>query len=71
MKKQRFCCISYAKQDSAADQDYLNRKMKAQFKSADRKKAKYTVIIGEDELKNETVAVKNMATGEQQGYTDE
>src|SRR5690606_38818430 len=27
----------------SADQDYLNRKIKAQFKSADRKKAKYTV----------------------------
>lgn len=50
----------------SADQDYLNRKIKAQFKSADRKKAKYTVILGEDELKNEMVAVKNMATGEQQ-----
>lgn len=48
-----------------AEQDYLDRKMKAQMKSADRNKARYVVIIGEDELAKRMGVVKNMATGEQ------
>lgn len=48
-----------------ADKDYLDRKLKGQFKSADRKRAKYTAILGESELENNTVAVKEMSSGEQ------
>ncbi|MFA8439692.1 histidine--tRNA ligase [Pueribacillus sp. YX66] len=48
-----------------ADQDYLNRKIKGQFKSADRKKAKFTAILGESELENNTIAIKEMLSGEQ------
>ncbi|GIO27644.1 histidine--tRNA ligase [Ornithinibacillus bavariensis] len=47
------------------DQDYQGRKFKAQFKAADRYKAKFVLVLGEDELKNRVVNVKNMATGEQ------
>ncbi|MBR4163846.1 MAG: histidine--tRNA ligase [Solobacterium sp.] len=36
------------------------RSLKAQFKSADRNNAKYIVIIGEDEIKNGTVNIKNV-----------
>jgi histidyl-tRNA synthetase len=49
----------------SAERDYLDRKIKAQFKAADRLKAKYVVILGDDELKNNKINVKNMATGEQ------
>ena len=49
----------------AAEMDYLDRKMKAQLKAADRVSAKYTAIIGESELASGTVVVKEMATGEQ------
>lgn len=49
----------------AAEMDYLDRKLKAQLKAADRQHARYTVIIGETELANKTVTVKEMATGEQ------
>ncbi|KRK80460.1 histidine--tRNA ligase [Companilactobacillus nodensis] len=49
----------------SADKDYLQRKTKAQFKTADRLDAKYTVTIGDAELENDTANVKNMATGEQ------
>ena len=42
-----------------------DRKMKAQLKSADRLNAKYTIIIGEDELEKGIVQVKNMESGEQ------
>lgn len=48
-----------------ADKDYLQRKIKAQFKTADHLQAKYTVTIGDDEIKNNTANVKNMATGDQ------
>ncbi|MBP3891376.1 MAG: histidine--tRNA ligase [Solobacterium sp.] len=45
--------------------NYLPRSLKSQFKSADRVKAKYIVIIGEDELKQGTINVKNTETKEQ------
>lgn len=49
----------------SADKDYLDRKMKAQFKAADRMKAKFVAILGEDEIKMNKVVVKNMENGEQ------
>jgi histidyl-tRNA synthetase len=49
----------------SAERDYLNRKIKAQFKAADRLKAKYVAVLGDEELKNNKINVKNMATGEQ------
>jgi histidyl-tRNA synthetase len=48
-----------------SDKDYLDKKMKAQFKAADRLKSKFVAILGEEELQNGIVAVKNMETGEQ------
>ncbi|MBM7597846.1 histidyl-tRNA synthetase [Virgibacillus halotolerans] len=47
------------------DKDYQERKMKGQFKAADRLNAKYVLILGEDELEKQVVNVKEMATGEQ------
>lgn len=47
------------------DKDYQNRKMKAQFKSADRLNAKFVVVLGEEELTREIVLLREMATGEQ------
>lgn len=44
---------------------YEKKSMGALFKKAERKNAKYAVIIGDDELKDETVNVKNMNTKEQ------
>lgn len=49
----------------SAERDYLGRKMKAQMKSADRMKARYTAILGEDELERGEIALKSMETGEQ------
>lgn len=46
-----------------ADKDYQDRKMKAQFKAADRLKAKYVVILGEDEINKRVANVKEMETG--------
>ncbi|AKG35837.1 histidine--tRNA ligase [Paenibacillus durus] len=49
----------------SAERDYLGRKMKAQMKSADRMSARYTAILGEEELQRGEIALKSMATGEQ------
>lgn len=46
------------------DKDYLHRKIKGQMKQADRLGAKYTVVIGDQELANNQINVKNMQTGE-------
>jgi len=54
-----------------AEMDYLNRKMKAQMKAADRLKAKYTLIIGENELQEGKAIFRNMETGEQEEVTFE
>ncbi|MCX4186807.1 histidine--tRNA ligase [Methylophaga sp. OBS4] len=39
---------------------------KSQFKRADRSGARWTLILGEDEVANKTIGVKTMATGEQE-----
>ncbi len=45
---------------------YLNnKKLKAKFKYADKLKIPYVVVIGEDEIENNCVNVKNMETGEE------
>ncbi|MYL53404.1 histidine--tRNA ligase [Pontibacillus yanchengensis] len=48
------------------DKDYADKKMKAQFKAADRLRAKYVLVLGEDELANGQINVRNMDTGDQQ-----
>ncbi len=50
----------------AADTDYAGRRMKGQMKQADRLGARFTVIIGEDELKSGKLAVKDMQSGGQE-----
>ncbi|HBY82971.1 histidine--tRNA ligase [Staphylococcus sp.] len=47
-----------------ADKDYLNRKIKGQMKQADRLNANYTIVIGDQELENNQIDIKNMETGE-------
>ena len=43
-----------------------NKKIKAKFKYADKLKIPYVIILGEDEIKTNTITLKNMETGEQQ-----
>ena len=45
--------------------NYYDRSMKSQFKSSDRKNALYVIILGEDELNNKSVTIKNTITKEQ------
>ncbi|GAW92693.1 histidine--tRNA ligase [Calderihabitans maritimus] len=54
------------KKGVAAEIDYLDRSLKAQMKAADRYGARFTVIIGEQELEQNKAVVRNMITGEQE-----
>jgi histidyl-tRNA synthetase len=47
------------------EMDSLGRNIKGQFKYADRLHSKYTIIIGDDELDQSIVSIKNMKTSEQ------
>ena len=49
----------------SADNEHLDKSLKAQFKYSDKLNAKYTVVIGDDELANDTATLKNMKTSEQ------
>ena len=48
-----------------AQSDLMGRSLKAQMKYADKVKAKYTVVLGDDEVANKTAVAKNMLTKEQ------
>lgn len=50
----------------AVDKDYQDRKIKGQLKHADRLKAKYVAILGEEELAKNVINVRFMETGEQE-----
>jgi len=49
----------------ATDMDFEGRSMKAQMRSANRMQARFTLIVGEDELAKGTVTVRDMGTSEQ------
>ena len=46
-----------------------DKKFKNQIEYSDKINAKFSVIIGESEVENQVVAIKNMQTGEQQELT--
>ena len=48
-----------------ATMDFAKRSMKAQMKQAGKSNARFALIIGEDEVKNKTVTVKNLETSDQ------
>ena len=48
-----------------ANMDYAGRSMKAQMKQANKHHARYALILGEDEVQNGTVQVKDMEKSEQ------
>ncbi|MDR6225214.1 histidine--tRNA ligase [Desmospora profundinema] len=52
--------------DCSAERDVQGRKMKAQMKAADRMNARLVAILGEEELLNNQIVVKELATGNQE-----
>lgn len=51
------------KEDFSADMDHIGRSIKAQFKSADRTGARLVLILGEDELSEGKVTLRDMEDG--------
>lgn len=49
--------------------DFENKKISKKFKYADKLNINYVIVIGEDEIKNNVVTIKNMITGEQNTVT--
>ncbi len=54
------------RENISATMDFGKRSMKAQMKQAAKSGAKFALIIGEDEVKNSTVTIKNLETSEQE-----
>ncbi|HOX40063.1 MAG TPA: histidine--tRNA ligase [Candidatus Brocadiia bacterium] len=52
------------RKDISADLDYEGRSLKAQMRSANRLNAAFTAVVGETELQNGTVNLKQMSTGD-------
>lgn len=57
---------SFRAKGISAEMDYIDRKMKAQMKSADRLGAKYVIVIGETELEEASVNIKEMQSGNEE-----
>lgn len=51
------------KEGFSAESDILSKSVKAQMKYANKKGFQYTLVLGDDELANNTAKLKNMATG--------
>ena len=49
----------------SVDMDTCDRKLKGQMKFANKVGAKYSIIIGEDEIKTDELTIKDMESGEQ------
>lgn len=47
------------------DKDYQGRKMRGQFKEAERNNARNVIIIGDNELKEGKVVIRDLSTGDQ------
>ncbi|MDN6024155.1 MAG: His/Gly/Thr/Pro-type tRNA ligase C-terminal domain-containing protein, partial [Lactobacillus sp.] len=54
---------SLRKQGFEADFDVNQKKLKGQFKKADREGAKYVITLGEKELANGVLNIKRLADG--------
>lgn len=48
-----------------AEKDLMSRSLRAQMKYADKLGAKYTVVVGDDEIDSNKAVLRNMETGEQ------
>lgn len=58
-------CNSLRLADFKIDIDLMNRNIKVNFKQADKLNAKFIIIIGEDEMKNRALTIKDNQTKEE------
>ena len=68
-KKADICAINLVndlrKYGVCAEKDICQRSIKAQFKYADKQKAKYVITIGDEEVETQKAKMKKMASGEE------
>ena len=57
-------------QDIKVVKDNMGRKLKAQFKYANKISADYVITIGEEEIKTKIYGLKNMSTGAEKKYSE-
>ena len=50
----------------SVESDFEKKSIKAQMKAADKSNAKYSLILGEDEISQNKIVLKNMKTGDQE-----
>lgn len=61
----------FRKHNISATMDYMGRSMKAQMKDADRENARFTVIVGENELNDGKFTLRNMTESDESSLTFE
>ncbi|WP_342252275.1 histidine--tRNA ligase [Spiroplasma endosymbiont of Amphibalanus improvisus] len=54
--------LDLRREDYIVDCDFMDRNIKSQFKSSERKGAMWTLIIGDDEIKQNKINIKNQTT---------
>ena len=65
-KKEAFRLLDILRnEDFKTEIDYLDRSVGSQMKSADRMNAEYTIILGENELNNNSATIRNMKSGKE------
>lgn len=55
----------------STEMDYYRRSLKAQFRSSERKNARFVLIIGEDEIRENTITLKDTLTKAQESVKKE
>lgn len=58
-------CKNLRENGISCETDHLNKSLKAQMKYADKIKAEYVIVLGEDEINSGVIIAKQMSTGEQ------
>ncbi len=56
---------SIRKMGYSVDRDFLNKSVKAQMKYANKINARFTMVVGQDEIDNDKYTLKNMDTGDE------
>jgi len=59
-------CRQLRRAGFVCEMDFLRRSLKAQMREANRQKAKWVLVLGEEEMARRVVQVKEMQTGKQQ-----
>lgn len=49
-----------------AEKDYMGRSLKSQMKYANKISARYTIVIGDEEIEKDSINIKNMENGEEE-----